>query len=91
MTDWSPGGDSFSISDRASSSARLERAYRRLLACYPRSFRRESTEEVIAVLLATAREGQRRPSAAEAADLLRGAVLALLHPARDRTIASVAG
>ena len=43
------------------------------------------------MLLATAREGQRRPSAAEAADLLRGAVLALLHPARDRTIASVAG
>ncbi len=53
MTDWSPGGDSFSISDQASSSARLERAYRRLLACYPRSFRRESTEEVIAVLLAS--------------------------------------
>jgi hypothetical protein len=74
MTDWSPGGDSFSISDRSSSSAQLERAYRRLVACYPRSFRRESTEEVIAVLLATAREDQRRPSVAEAADLLRGAV-----------------
>ena len=73
MTDWSPGGESFPISDQASSSARLERAYRRLVACYPRSFRRESTEEVIAVLLATAREGQRRPSIAEAADLLRGA------------------
>jgi hypothetical protein len=74
MTDWSPGGESFPISDRASSSARLERAYRRLVACYPRSFRQESTEEVIAVLLATAREDQRRPSIVEAADLLRGAV-----------------
>jgi hypothetical protein len=73
MTDWSPIGESFSISDRASSSAQLERAYRRLVLCYPRSFRRENTEEIIAVLLATAREDQRRPSLAEAADLLRGA------------------
>jgi hypothetical protein len=73
MTDWSPRGESFPVSDRASSSAQLERAYRLLVACYPRSFRRESTEEVIAVLLATAREDQRRPSIAEAADLLRGA------------------
>jgi hypothetical protein len=44
------------------------------MACYPRSFRRESTDEVIAVLLATAREDQQRPTVAEAADLLRGAV-----------------
>src|SRR5882757_9786622 len=34
MSDTSPTGESFSISDRASSSARLERAYRRLVACY---------------------------------------------------------
>lgn len=74
MAGWSPGGESFSISDRASSSAQLERGYRWLVACYPRSFRRENTEEIIAVLLATAAEDQRRPSAAEAADLLRGAV-----------------
>jgi hypothetical protein len=73
MSDWPPAGESFAVSDRASSSARLERAYRRLVACYPRSFRRENTEEIIAVLLATAREDQRRPSLAEAADLLRGA------------------
>lgn len=74
MNDWPPTGEPFSISDRASSSAELERSYRRLVACYPRSFRRESTEEIIAVLLATAREGQRRPRFAEAADLLRGAL-----------------
>jgi len=74
MTDCPANGEPFSVSDRASSSAALERAYRRLVACYPRSFRSESTEEIIAVLLATAREGQRRPSVAEAADLLRGAV-----------------
>ena len=74
MADWSPTGESFSISDRASSSARLERAYRRLIEFYPRSFRRENTEEIIAVLLATAREDQRRPSVAEVSDLLRGAL-----------------
>jgi hypothetical protein len=74
MADWSPTGESFSISDRASSSAQLERAYRRLIEFYPRSFRHENTEEIIAVLLATAREDQRRPSIAEASDLLRGAL-----------------
>ncbi|MGH3298744.1 MAG: hypothetical protein ACRDP7_43835 [Trebonia sp.] len=74
MTDWSPAGESFTISERASASAKLERAYRRLIRFYPRSFRRENTEEIIAVLLATAREDQRRPSITEAADLLRGAL-----------------
>jgi hypothetical protein len=74
MADWSPTGAPFSISDRASASAQLERAYRRLVGFYPRSFRSESTEEIIAVLLATAREDQRRPSLMEAADLLRGAL-----------------
>jgi hypothetical protein len=51
----------------------LERGYRRLVACYPRSFRKDNEEEVLTVLLATARDGQRRPSLAEAADLIRGA------------------
>ena len=54
--------------------AGLERGYRRLLACYPRSFRRDSEEEVLAVLLATAHDGQGRPGLAESADLIRGAV-----------------
>ena len=54
--------------------SRLERRYRRVLASYPQAFRRESEEEVLAVLLATAHEGQRRVGLAEAADLLRGAV-----------------
>jgi hypothetical protein len=55
-------------------STELERAYRRLIACYPRSFRRENEEEIVAVLLATAPEGQRRPGIAESADLIRGAI-----------------
>jgi hypothetical protein len=36
-------------------SAGLERGYQRLLACYPRSFRDEHGEELLAVLLASAR------------------------------------
>jgi hypothetical protein len=55
-------------------SPELERGYRRVLGCYPRAFRRESGEEILAVLLATAHEGQQRVGLAETADLLRGAV-----------------
>jgi hypothetical protein len=55
-------------------SQRLECGYRRILALYPRAFRRESEEEILAVLMATAREGQRRVGLAEAADLIRGAL-----------------
>jgi len=51
----------------------LERGYRRLVAFFPRSFRAENSEEIIAVLLATAPEGQRRPGLAESFDLLAGA------------------
>jgi hypothetical protein len=54
--------------------ARLERHYRRVLACYPKAFRRESEDEILAVLLSTAREGQRRAGLPEAADLIMGAV-----------------
>ena len=55
-------------------SPRLERGYLRILALYPRAFRRESEEEILAVLMATAWEGQRRVGLAEAADLIRGAL-----------------
>lgn len=51
--------------------AQLERRYRRLLAWYPRTFRRENEEEILAVLMAGASDGQRRPGLAEAADLMR--------------------
>jgi hypothetical protein len=53
--------------------SRLERRYQRVLACYPKAFRRESGDEILAVLLATAHEGQRRVGLAESADLIRGA------------------
>ena len=53
-----------------SESAGLEQAYRRLLAWYPRAFRRDHADEILGVLMAGAGEGQRRPRLAEAADLL---------------------
>ena len=55
-------------------SQRLERGYRRIVALYPRWFRRDSEEEIVGVLMATAHEGQRRVGPAESADLIRGAV-----------------
>lgn len=64
-----------------SGQARLERRYRRLLACYPRAFRGENEEEILAVLLACAEEGQQRPGLAASADLIKGAVQVRLRPA----------
>jgi hypothetical protein len=57
-----------------STSTELERAYRRLVAWYPRSFRRDNEDEIVSVLLATAPDGLRRPGIAESADLIKGAV-----------------
>jgi hypothetical protein len=71
-----------------SEQAALERAYRRILAWYPRSFRADSEDEILTVLLATAAEGQTRVELAEAWDLTRGAVRMRLWPAapRPRTV-----
>jgi hypothetical protein len=43
----------------------LERAYRRLLGWYPLEFRDENGPEILAVLMAGAPDGQRRPGLAE--------------------------
>jgi hypothetical protein len=64
-----------------SESARLEQRYRRLLACYPRAFRRENEEEILAVLPACAQNGQQRPGLAASVDLIKGAIRAWLWPA----------
>ncbi len=76
----------------ASESASLERGYRRLLACYPKSFRRENEEEILAVLLACAPDGQARPSLEAALDLLKGAVRMRLRPrpGQPRTVFAAA-
>jgi hypothetical protein len=66
----------------------LERAYRRILSCYPRSFRADSEDEILAVLMDTATEGQTRVGVAEVWDLVRGAARMRLWPAapRPRTV-----
>lgn len=66
-------------------SAGLERRYRRLLACYPRAFRDEHEQEILAVLMAGAGDGQRRPRPGEAADLIRSAIWMRLRPGRARS------
>ena len=67
----------------------LERAYRRLLAWYPRAFRRENGQEILAVLLACAPDGQRRPGLAQAADLIRGGLWMRLRPSAPRSAPTV--
>ena len=69
--------------------ADLERGYRRLLAWYPREFRRENGQEILAVLMAAARDGQRRPGLAESADLIRGGVSMRLRPSMPRSARTV--
>ena len=54
-------------------SRKLERRYRRLVALYPMRFRRQREEEMVAVLMAGAREGQRWPRPAEVLNLTRHA------------------
>ncbi|HTP21091.1 MAG TPA: hypothetical protein VMJ65_15920 [Solirubrobacteraceae bacterium] len=57
-----------------SDSAHLERRYRRLLACYPRAFRYEHEQEILAVLMAGADEDQQRPRLGETANLIKHAL-----------------
>jgi hypothetical protein len=57
-----------------SDSAALERRYRQLLAYYPRAFRHEHEEEILAVLMDGADEGQQRPRVGEAANLIKHAL-----------------
>jgi hypothetical protein len=67
----------------------LERAYRRRLAWYPREFRNEHGPEILAVLMAGARDGQRRPGLAGSADLIRGGLWLRLFPCVPRSARTV--
>ena len=67
----------------------LERAYRRLLAWYPRAFRDENGPEMLAVLMACAADGRRRPGLAQAADLIRGGLRMRLFPSVPRSAPTV--
>ena len=67
----------------------LERGYRRLLAWYPRAFRNEHGPEILAVLMAGARDGQRRPGLAESANLIRSGLWMRLRPGVPRSARTV--
>jgi hypothetical protein len=75
--------DRFQVSGAAQDS-RLERRYRRLVACYPVWYRQVHEEEMLAVLMTGAAQGKRRPGIAEAADLLWGALRIWCQPSRPR-------
>jgi hypothetical protein len=62
----------------------LERAYRRLLAWYPREFRDENGPEILAVLMADAPDGKHRPGLAESEDLIRSGLWMRLRPSVPR-------
>jgi hypothetical protein len=68
---------------------KLERRYRRLLAWYPRSFRREHGQELLAVLMDCAPDGQRRPGLAASADLIRSGLGMRLRPTVPRSARTV--
>ena len=61
-------------------AAELERGYRRWLRWYPKAFRLEHEAEILAVLIAGAREGRRRPEPIECLDLLSSALSMHLRP-----------
>ena len=63
-------------------AGQLARGYRRLLGCYPAWYRRVHEEEMLAVLMTGAPPGRRRPSIAEATDLLWGALRIRCQPSR---------
>ena len=67
----------------------LERAYRRLLGWYPREFRDENGPEILAVLMAEAPDGQRRPGLAESADLIRSGLWMRMRPSVPRSARTV--
>ncbi len=67
----------------AAPDAILERRYHRLLVCFPRFFRFDSNDEILAVLMACARPGQRWPAAAECADLIGSAIRMRMGPGRS--------
>lgn len=63
-----------------SDATRLERRYRRLLACYPRVFRQNTRRRCSWCLMAGAGDGRRRPGLADSADLIRTAIWMRLRP-----------
>lgn len=63
----------------------LERSYRRWLKWYPAAFRREHEEEILGVLMAGARDGQRRPELSDCVDLWSNGLRMRLRPTLPRS------
>jgi len=64
----------------------LARRYRRLLLAYPRAYRRSRGEELLSALLDAALPERTRPTAQEAADLIRHGLRARLGRPASRTV-----
>lgn len=64
----------------------LTRHYRRLLLCYPRSYRRDRGEEILGLLLDTAPAGRIRPTLREALDVVRNGLRCRLGRPTSRTV-----
>jgi hypothetical protein len=69
--------------------AQLERRYRRLLRCYPRTFRQEHEDEMLVVLMAGGQSGRRRPGLADSANLVVNGLLMRVRPRAPRSTPSV--
>ena len=60
-----------------------------MLAWYPRAFRRQHGPEILAVLMACAPDGRRRPGLAASADLIRSGLRMRLRPSVPRSARTV--
>lgn len=67
----------------------LARRYRRLLACYPRAFRREQADELVDVLMSCASSGRDRPTVRESANLIFNGLWLRLAPRDSRRTPTV--
>jgi hypothetical protein len=70
-------------------STELERRYRRLVACYPRGFRRDHERELLSVLMDCSGDGQERPGLIESADLIKSAAWMRVRPGAPRSAPTV--
>ena len=66
----------------------LERRYRQLLVAYPAGYRQRRADEIVGTLLDAAAPGQRRPSLADAADLVAGGLRQRLGPGAAADLAA---
>lgn len=64
----------------------LERRYRRLLLCYPRTYRRARADEIVSTLLELAPPGRTRPTWREAVNLLRHGLRVRLGRPASRSV-----